>query len=446
MMNQVASYESFLSDLAATTGILAAEDILNDQGAVVAKSGTKFNSNSLAKICSFKLLKPLEHSISLETQLTPKGLYEDLKIAVAKDRCLVSLHKKYGNIKHIQKACLLLGNFPLVMQKLTVMKLELPEVYECGLVAAEFLSLLKTYQACDEKVIVEAFVAGLVHDIGLLHIEKTVAEVNRSFNAEEVRKLHSHPLVGFQILSATRGFPKTIAIAVRDHHEVADGSGYPKAKMRGNLDAFTLDLIFAVEIIEIYLATLRPTGVKFSQLLSTVRTLQHRHSSDIITAAYGILKDIDVQSAELPCAAVTSSVKEYLLKLIEYTNAICDCVQEALDAIGFDHEERKIHGIQNLGLSVVLASHSAGLTNELVTACSYESEHYAQECIEIRDLLLAIEEILRQANYFRKKCIHFARSHPSNPLAKAISSGVQGFKLNARPAPAKDLADFFAGI
>jgi hypothetical protein len=186
--------------------------------------------------------------------------------------------------------------------------------------------------------------------------------------------------------------------------------------------------------------------VKFSQLLSTVRTSQHRHSSDIIATAYQLLKHIEARSVALPPVPVTNAVKEYLLKLIDYSNAICNCVQEAMDAIGFDHENRTIHGIQNLGLSVVLASHSAGLTNELVTSPSYESEEYAQQCIEIRDLLLAIEEILRQANYFRKKCVHFARSYPSNPYSKVISSGVEGFKLSARPAATKHLAEFFAGI
>lgn len=70
-------------------------------------------------------------------------------------------------------------------------------------------------------------VAGLLHDIGKIAVEKSIINKNSSLNNEEVKELNKHPLIGYQILSRAK-FPwEGVPGLVRNHHEKVNGRGYP---------------------------------------------------------------------------------------------------------------------------------------------------------------------------------------------------------------------------
>ncbi|TAN64254.1 HD domain-containing protein [bacterium] len=70
-------------------------------------------------------------------------------------------------------------------------------------------------------------IAGLMHDIGKLAIDKTIINKNSSLTKNEFIELVSHPVVGYEILSKVK-FPwKGLPMMTRSHHEKFDGSGYP---------------------------------------------------------------------------------------------------------------------------------------------------------------------------------------------------------------------------
>lgn len=70
-------------------------------------------------------------------------------------------------------------------------------------------------------------VAGLVHDIGKLAIDKSIINKVGQLVESERQELFSHPIIGYDILSKVK-FPwKSIPAITRNHHEKIDGSGYP---------------------------------------------------------------------------------------------------------------------------------------------------------------------------------------------------------------------------
>jgi len=70
-------------------------------------------------------------------------------------------------------------------------------------------------------------VAGLLHDIGKLAVDKTIINKSSSLTNFEWGELYSHPVVGYDILSKIK-FPwKSIPLMTRYHHEKVDGNGYP---------------------------------------------------------------------------------------------------------------------------------------------------------------------------------------------------------------------------
>jgi len=69
--------------------------------------------------------------------------------------------------------------------------------------------------------------AGLVHDIGALHIEASQLDQSEQLRSEHWRQIHTHSQIGHLILEEFNEYTPHISRAVLEHHERLDGSGYP---------------------------------------------------------------------------------------------------------------------------------------------------------------------------------------------------------------------------
>lgn len=70
-----------------------------------------------------------------------------------------------------------------------------------------------------------------LHDVGKIALPEATLNRRGPLTARDWRLLHKHPLLGAQMLAATRALEGAEAV-VRCHHERWDGHGYP-AKMPG---------------------------------------------------------------------------------------------------------------------------------------------------------------------------------------------------------------------
>jgi putative nucleotidyltransferase with HDIG domain len=69
--------------------------------------------------------------------------------------------------------------------------------------------------------------SGYLHDIGKVAIDKALFSKPAKLNAEEFREMADHTVIGHQIVHGVQ-FPwPNVSEVVRNHHERADGTGYP---------------------------------------------------------------------------------------------------------------------------------------------------------------------------------------------------------------------------
>lgn len=89
------------------------------------------------------------------------------------------------------------------------------------------------------------YVAGLLHDIGKIIIDRGIINKGTNLTAPELSEIKKHPQISYDILSKIN-FPwKNIDSFVRHHHERLDGKGYPDALMSAELDDGVKILAFA---------------------------------------------------------------------------------------------------------------------------------------------------------------------------------------------------------
>ena len=70
--------------------------------------------------------------------------------------------------------------------------------------------------------------AGLFHDLGMTRIPEDIIYKIEALQETEREILNKHPCYGYQMLKASSAFPLEALRLVLEHHENADGSGYPQ--------------------------------------------------------------------------------------------------------------------------------------------------------------------------------------------------------------------------
>ena len=70
--------------------------------------------------------------------------------------------------------------------------------------------------------------AGLFHDIGKVRLPASILNKPGKLTAEEYDVVKRHPVAGASILRDAGGVSVDVLTAVLEHHEYADGSGYPR--------------------------------------------------------------------------------------------------------------------------------------------------------------------------------------------------------------------------
>lgn len=69
-------------------------------------------------------------------------------------------------------------------------------------------------------------VMGLLHDLGKIAIPSAILSKSGRLSPQEMNLIKTHPQAGYDILMGIH-FPWPVALAVLQHHERLDGSGYP---------------------------------------------------------------------------------------------------------------------------------------------------------------------------------------------------------------------------
>lgn len=92
--------------------------------------------------------------------------------------------------------------------------------------------------------------AATLHDIGKAGIARDILDKPGVLTVEERAIIERHPVLGYESVKVLDGLPVDVRDAVRDHHEMLDGSGYPNALKGGAIG----DLTRIVTIADVFAA------------------------------------------------------------------------------------------------------------------------------------------------------------------------------------------------
>lgn len=106
-------------------------------------------------------------------------------------------------------------------------------IYIHSVAVGTLMMNLARHLGLSEEDVHVAGMAGLLHDIGKMHINANVLDKPGRLTAEEMIEIRRHPGLGHKILVDMQDLDPRILDVCRHHHERMDGSGYPDG-LRGD--------------------------------------------------------------------------------------------------------------------------------------------------------------------------------------------------------------------
>jgi HD-GYP domain-containing protein (c-di-GMP phosphodiesterase class II) len=76
--------------------------------------------------------------------------------------------------------------------------------------------------------ILHVVTGALLHDVGMLRMPKEIIQKRGGLSAEELKRIQSHPVLAYNIVTKELSFPGPVGLIVVQHHERWDGEGYPR--------------------------------------------------------------------------------------------------------------------------------------------------------------------------------------------------------------------------
>ncbi|MDT8387455.1 MAG: DUF3391 domain-containing protein [Thiogranum sp.] len=95
------------------------------------------------------------------------------------------------------------------------------------------------YLGLDKTTLVDMGMGALVHDIGETKLPDNLLKETGDLSEEDRAMLQSHTRIGMMIIKNLEGISERVIAIARDHHERADGSGYPGKLKNSQLDICT---------------------------------------------------------------------------------------------------------------------------------------------------------------------------------------------------------------
>ncbi len=429
-------YASHLSNLKNKTTVTATKDILTDKGVLLARSGIEITPKVCENILRFKLLKPLEDSISIEDQLDARSTFQQINKMIYEDPWLKEINDRLGDKTVLQCCCLQAEKHSLLMQKLTVLQLEMNDVFHQSILSAYFACIYGVYKKLTREEIANYFIAGLTHDMGLLHIDRYIFSKKETLTAEEWRKIQSHPIIGYEILKRVPNLPKAIAKAVLEHHENLDGSGYPRGKTAHNISQLGQLINILDNVIVIYKKKFKPLHRSIHGVIPILQMSAHSYYPTVSSPVIQILKEASSSPVEQSEAVIVKELILHVKAKQTYIERIMLEIKQANQDIGFGHGNNQLFAIQNIANNISHIISSAGLADSRYITCwlqDLEDSGHQLLYNDVEDTRVMLGEVIYQLQGYQKTVSVFINQNPDHEACIILNESIDVFATTQQP-------------
>ena len=286
-MNYDQHYIDSVTALGDSHEVVASQAVFTRNGIKLIDKGARINSAFREKLVQHKLLPPIDQCLSVVGAVTQAGLRERARAILDAEPRFQLIRSALPGIERLLNAFYAMPLAAPLAFKLTVAREQRPEIFEHSLQMTLIALFLAIKSRLNDRDLATVAAAGMLHDIGELHIDPALLRPGRRLEADELRHVYAHPMTAFLILQEYPLFHPEISTAVFEHHERLDGSGYPRGLKGEEIGPAGQILMLAEAVTTLFEKSWRTHGA--SRLSVMLKMNRRKFSRELIDHLVGLL-------------------------------------------------------------------------------------------------------------------------------------------------------------
>ena len=284
-------YLRHLNEVNRDNKVVLSEDLFNSNGVLVVPKGIEVNSELTLKVAKHKLSKPIDDSIALGSSLSYEAVVATFEQRLDQLKVL-DLVKDMENFHAVKKAFTLIGKYPLILKKLSILENRMPDVFGRALTASAMVFSLCNELKLSKETIESAFLATILADVGLLHIAPEIVNKQGKYTPEEWKMMQGHVAIAKHFADQIPSMPSEVGRALLEHHERFDGFGYPFGKTGNELGIAGQVVAIVDKVSGLVKKLLTNNDYSWQSIIHVMQIPSTAHAPELHNAMIRLLKKI----------------------------------------------------------------------------------------------------------------------------------------------------------
>ena len=280
-------YISSVTALGDTHEVVTSQAVFTRNGIKLVDVGARINSAFREKLVQHKLLPPIDQCLTVAGGVTQASLRERAREILDAEPRFQLIRSALPGVERLLNAFYAMPLSPPLAFKLTVAREQRPAVYEHSVQMTLIALFLAIKSRMSDRDLATVAAAGMLHDIGDLHIDPELLRPGRRLDAAEMRHVYAHPMTAYLILQEYPPFHPEISTAVFEHHERLDGSGYPRGLKGEEIGPIGQILMLAEAVTTLFEKSWRTHGA--SRLSVMLKMNRRKFNRELVDHLVGLL-------------------------------------------------------------------------------------------------------------------------------------------------------------
>ncbi len=421
------AYLSHLLQASQTRNVILSQDVFTLDGRQLAAQGEKFDHTLCGLMQDAELSRPVVELVAIESVFDAASLLGAFDIWIQKDPGLKELAQRFPHDKLLQNYCESLCQFAQIRQYLTLLAIQLPEVFEQALFCAWMGVLIVESESRDTNDACDMFFAGLCHDLGKLWLPPDLVCSSKPYRADERKTMQGHCELGREMLNAIKRFPTRVSRAVWEHHENLDGTGYPLGRLSAMISRHG-QMLNALDCLQaIYVKRYKPASRTLFDLVAVLRMNGHGRFGAQGKRLIAVLSELPENSARCVPDEQMPGFIDTVRDRHSYITSCVDSVNLLATEIGFRHNDPRLFALQNTIIHISVAISQSGLINDAYVRWlkQVESELLVHAYREVEDAFLLMLEILYHLEKLKQKIRAILHEGVADEFVSQLEKGIE---------------------
>jgi len=332
--------------------VVVSAAIYNTQGLKIIDKGVVVDARLYEKLTNHRPKVPLAECLSSEPPVTGQAVVDGVLQLAAEHPFFAAMLAEPAPRALLLEELRLVPLPHAVAFQLALMRETQPALWQHSLRAALAAAWIGSRHGASRYDVRLLAAAGLVHDLGMLHLDPVLLQPEVELGRDERRQLYTHPLVSAMVLDRyPNDYPREVLAAVLEHHEAIDGSGYPRQRSGSAISPWGRVLGLA-EVVTAMFGPHHPAPVL--QLSFVLKMNRHRFDAALVNRVMPLLLAVREPwrspLAEEPLALLADVNRLLLAFPAQPPEPLTPARAEALAAV-LDHRDQLLRVIAGAGAS-----------------------------------------------------------------------------------------------